>query len=340
MSEAAAPAAPAAPATPAAAPSNGAAPPTNGAAPAQGAQPTAEQVINLYEAPDNARVMLRVNGRDVAMTAAEARRTLQNPQAANERYNAAAREKRETQELVRNFTAALDSPERLRDELSALGRNPGEIARALMELEIAEAGMTPEQKRLRELERDHRQLLAQRERQQQMAQQQEVQNHAQAYDREFTKAIEAAGVPPSPRIRMVVTHALVSTMERVLQHNAQIKDQRRHVRLTPADLADVARKAYDEHATDYRQHLSRDHIRAAITDDDIAWYHEQRKMKPRPTQAAAPQQPNTQDDHYRDRRGRFVNPERAANKDLNGRTIVPSGSFADMFEARRKALGM
>jgi hypothetical protein len=285
-------------------------PPAAGApAAAPQAAATERQRIALAEAPDDAEVVLRVDGKDVVVSAAEARRRLQTSEAANRRFEEAKKLRQQAEAQSRAIAESLQDPARFREELSAAGYSPREIAEAILKAEIEEANLTPEQRRLRELEREQRKWQAEREQAQRQEFERVTQYHQQVYANAIGNAATLAGVPDSPRIRAVVQGALVSAIGKAIEIGKSLE---------MADLTALARQAYTEHASDYRAALSPEERRALITEEDVAWYHEQRKAKqPR---AVEPTQPSSQP---RDERGRYAEAQaRKAGGDVNGRAVI------------------
>ena len=94
--------------------------------------------------------------------------------------------------------------------------------------------------------------------------------------------------------------------------------------LDPAELTAIARRAYEEHAADYRAALTVEQRRQMMTAEDVAWFHEQARSKAKPTAVTPTAAPVDRGDG-RDDRGRYA--ERTST-DQNGRKVVRSVSEA------------
>ena len=284
----------------------------------QGGETAAQQRqrIALTDTPDDTEIVLRVDGADVTLTAAEARRRLQTDAASTKRFEEAARMRRDVEAQKRALNEALTDPARFREELSAAGYSPAEIARAILQAEIEEQNMTPEQRRLRDLEREQRRWQAERRAQEEAEVQRVTQAHRAAYERAFASASDLAGVPQSPRVRQVVQSALVDAVAKAVQIGAS---------LDMSQLTSIARQAYQEHAADYRAALTVEERRALLTEDDIKWWTEQQRAK-RPSAVDGTPAPAAQP---RDDRGRYSTPNGGRDRhapaaDVNGREVVRS----------------
>ncbi len=324
MSEAAAPAPQAAPAPAQPTPSSAFTPreaPPPAPAPSGGGAPDTSQVtpserFELSKLSPNARVVLPIDGKDVEMSAAEATKLLARNGSANKRFEEAAAERRKHAEeraafeqYQTDFANALSTPAALRRELADLGLSPREIARELLRMEEAEAAMTPEQRRIRELEQREEQREADAKAAEQEAHEKARTGYREAYREAFGSIMTDCGIPTDHVARDI----LLPTLARA----AQYVQQREGRMITKAEARKVVENSM-KHLSGLRQPTDEER-RSAITDADYeAWQKSKREARPE----AAPSAPRDE------RTGRFAPRDerqpapQGERRNVNGELIV------------------
>lgn len=247
---------------------------------------------------------------------------------ANKRFAEAKRLAAEAEARMEAISAALDDPDRLVDELRRSGRDPAAIAKALYEREQALANMTPEQRRIAELEQRERQFIAAEQARQQEAYEAQTRQALEAYQRDFNAVLDAEQVR-HPGLRKVVTALLA---EAAAEANEMVRNGDRTKGLTKAEARVIIR----EHVGEYERpapELTQEQIRARITAEDVAaWQAAQKAQKPQ----SAPQlarDPNDTLGTPRAPNGQFAGYRRGQpQRDRNGRLIMnPGDAFRDKF---------
>lgn len=307
MSDAAAPSAPVAAPTTAPAPEAAATPQPGTETPAE---TRARQRIELAKLADDDEIVMVVDGQEVAMPAAKARQRWQQGESATKRYQEAASKRREAEELLHAVATTIRDPRALHRELAGLGLSPREMAEEFLRIEAEEAALTPEQRRLRELEAEQERLLAEREAEVERRQQERVQYREQTFTRVFVAGLEAAGLASAPQ---AVQDDCAWAFKELVE-SAESEGRK----LTKAEIAGALRDAARGRARFYSAHLDDDAILERLTPELIA-KAQAKSVGAVPTLTPqAPAQP-------RDDRGRFQ-PGASQGTDVNGRRIIRSTS--------------
>lgn len=276
---------------------------------------TQRRMLTVADLAD-ADMTIVVDGKPITMAAKDAIARLQRGESANKKYEEAARIREETLAYREHLTATLSDPAALRRELIASGYNAAEIAKALYEQEQIEASLTPEQRRMRELEEQVAQHQAEREAQAARAHEAQVQAHRDAYARDFGAAIDAHNVPADHPIRSVL-------MQMLAQATMQAKSEGRNY------TKGEAKALVASVVTPYREpapQLTQEDVRSKITAEDVAAWHAAQKaakvqaaaveVRPSPSQPRVPAgAPGG---------GQWTTPQR----DRNGRRVIQNAAQA------------
>lgn len=243
-----------------------------------------------------------VDGEETELDHERASHFLRTKESAQKRYQEAARLREEAERREAELEAYLEeikSPKGLRALAKDLGMSPREVAEEILAQELEEASLTPDQRRLRELEAQAAQWQrAQQEqaaRQRQAAIQQAEQQARARLETGFTKSMDRVGVPQAPEAREWV----------------QMRLARLYVEHTkngiPAHIDDLTKRA----VADYRKFAE-----PALAPDDLlerVWGDEalREKLRARYLEAAKPAHPSKQQPHPsqqqpRDETGKFA----------------------------------
>jgi hypothetical protein len=303
--------APNAPVSPAAAP----AAPDAGANQAADSAPNPEAakqaaLLDLTALDPDTPVRMKVNGKDVTVRAADAIARLQRGESATQKYQQAAQERERLARERQQLTQSLSDPARFRSELQRLGMNPGELAERIMQMEIDEQTLTPEQRQHRQLQAEIAQMEAWK------AQQAAEQQHEQAaqfragYEAKFNEIMDSAAVGKSGTIRKAISNEMASFFSAKLANGEQVR---------ASELRQIAADMYAEITGEWRTSLRDEDRRALLRDDDFEWYRQQRANTIPQAVPSAPAQPRQPD-------GKF------AEKPTEGRPRVVSDSdWSTMF---------
>jgi hypothetical protein len=319
-------------AAPAAAP---AASPTTPTAPDAGANPgapvaapTERKRINLAELGDDTDFVGIVDGKEEVMSASEYRRLLQQGRASTKAWQESKRmrnevvgERRQIQAAQAELRDALANPAQFRAVLAEAGYSPREIAQAIIEADEAEARMSPEAKELRAIKAQQAEMQRRAQEQQRIEYQRQTEAHLGQFRAIFDGVCDLGGIPKAPKVRAVIHDALADA---ALFVDQQIRTGQRQHKMSEAEAVQIARNVYRDYATEYAGAIDEDAILSRLTPEMVQKYHAKNPPKPQSVQAA-PSQP----DLPRDRHGRFTEPYRAANVDVNGRKT----QYRDVFEA-------
>lgn len=303
--------APNAPVNPAAAP----APPDAGGNPAADTAPNPEAskqnaLLDLTALDPDTPVRMKVNGKDVTVKASDAIARLQRGESATQKYQQAAQERERLNQERAQLTQALSDPARFRNELLRMGMNPGELAERIMQMEIDERTLTPEQ-------RQHRQLQAEIAQMEQWKAQQAAEQQAQqatqlraGYEAKFNEIMDGANVGKSGTIRKAIANEMASYFSAKLANGEQVR---------ASELRQIATDMYSEIVGEWRGSLRDEDRRAMLRDDDFEWYRQQKANSIPQAVPSAPAQPRQPD-------GKF------AEKPTEGRPrVVSDGDWATMF---------
>ena len=313
MSEAAA-AAPSAPETATNAGTEGQAAPEGGAAPQTPAE-RQRQRIELAKLADDDEVVMVVDGKEVPLTAAEARRQIQSAAASTKRFQEAARARREADEILHAVTSTLGDPRALYRELASAGLSPRQIADTFLQMEAEEAALTPEQRELRAMQAEREQLLEQRRQEAEQRQAAHVQRREQIFTRAFEAGLKDAGLDAAPdAVKDDVAWAFKALVEAA-------EDEGR--KLTRSEVANALKQAARGRAGHYSSLLDEEALLARLTPELVAKYAAAQKAQTRSVVDAAPPQPRDQ------RSGQFVAKSNLA-QDANGRQVV-RGDISRLF---------
>lgn len=299
------------------------------------AQQQAARVELAKLAPDTQVVMV-IDGAEVVMSAAEAMRKMQRPVAAEQRFRDAARLKREADEMRASLARSIQDPALFRQELAAMGIDTRQWAEQIHQAEIAELTMTPDQRRIRELERQQaeyqRQVEAQRQAQIQAL---AAQNQA-AYTAKFHEIMDSAGIPKVTAIREEILPLMAHRVEQALRASRDpYSDPSEHV-ASPQLLAQLVREYYQSRTSAYAEAIDPSLVLKRMTKEQLLARIAELEGQPAPApQPAAPApaarptipgvKPSSDVDMSRDERGRYAQPERAKPR------IYRSGSTSSYF---------
>lgn len=271
----------------------------------------------------DADIEMVVNGKTVVVSGAEYLREQQRQESANRRYQEAARIRAEAEAMREAMSEALTDPARLRAELAAAGYNPAEIAKALYEQEQAEASLTPEQRRIRELEQETRRHQAAEAQRKQAFEAYQVEQARVVYETAFNDVLDTVGVPTDAPLRPVLMRMLADkTIE--VESNENRRYTKREAREFIANVTRVYERPAPEITVEQR--------RAMLTAEDVAWFHAQQKaQKPQ----AAPQLARSRDDvlsQPRDQTGKFAGYQPRQQMAAGGRVVMnPGDAFRGKF---------
>lgn len=118
-----------------------------------------ERVRDRFTLSDDGKVKLKllVDGKEEFVDFDEEIKSRQINQSATKRYSEAAKMRQEAEEMQKRLEESLlsvaGSPSSLRQMVKQLGFNPYELAQAMIDEEIREQSMTPEQKELAEIKK-------------------------------------------------------------------------------------------------------------------------------------------------------------------------------------------
>lgn len=260
-------------------------------------------------------VELNIDGRPVVVTGDKLIRDRQREVSANKRFEEASRLRAEAEAAMEAMSAALDDPDRLVAELRRSGRDPSAIARALFEREQQIAAMTPEQKRIAELEAKEREFQALEVQRQQKAIEYQTQQASAAYSRDFNAVLDTEQVA-HPGLRKVLT---------AMMAEATIKaEQQERRRLTKGDARALVRSVVGEYERPASPQTT-EQRRASITAEDVKWFLDQQKAT---KIESAPQLPRRDDVISQPRQnGKYAGYQKPQT-DINGRTVVQNVSSA------------
>lgn len=237
------------------APVDGVTTPASQGAPADVASATSEQVqrarLELSTLPPDAEIVMVIDGKEQVTTAADAIRRLQRDVSADQRFEMAKRAKREAAEREARIAAALSDPMALRAELEAAGMSPREIAERMLQVDIEEASLTPEQRELRELKRQQAEWARQQEqvRQQQIAIQ--AKQNQQAYAERFNQIMDEAGIPKNQAIRDEIVPLMASRVRAALRAASDPYSDPADRVARPELLAQLARQHFSARSAAY-----------------------------------------------------------------------------------------
>jgi hypothetical protein len=317
MTDTAAAAAPSAPVAPA---EGNAAPQTQPGqmAPAETPQERKErQRIQLSQLADDDEIVMVVDGKEVVDSAANARRRLQTDEAATRRFQAAKVKQAEAEALIAEIAQTMRDPRAMYREFAGAGLSPRQIAEEFLRMEAEEASLTPEQRRVRELESEREAIIRQREAEIEQQRAATIQQREVTFTRVFSSALEAAGLASAPQaVQDDCAWAFKDLVER-----AEAEGRR----LTKADIARALTEAAQERARSYAGHVGESELLARLTPEMVAkWQAAQTAQVRGQLTPQAPVQ--------RDASGRFIQPQRQPDHavDVNGRRII-RGSVHSMF---------
>jgi hypothetical protein len=269
----------------------------------------------------NADIEMVIDGKTVVVTGEQFLRERQRQESANKRYAEAAAKRAEAEAMIEAMSSALDDPDRLRAELIRSGRNPAEIAKALFEREQLEASLTPEQRRIRDLEAEVRRTQeAEAARQQQFVEHQTRQAQ-EVYLRDFNAVIDESAVPPNAALRGVLVKMLADAT-----FAAETNEGRRFTKREARELVKSVTAHYERPAPT----LTVEQRRAMITAEDVAAWHEAQKAAKAQAAPQLARNPNDVLGTPRTTDGKFApqKPRPAAG----GRVVMnPGEAFRDKF---------
>ena len=260
-------------------------------------------------------VELNIDGRPVVVTGDKLIRDRQREVSANKRFEEASRLRAEAEAAMEAMSAALDDPDLLVAELRRSGRDPNAIARALFEREQQIAAMTPEQKRIAELEMREREFQALEAQRQQKAIEYQTQQARQAYERDFNAVLDAEQVA-HPGLRKVLTAMMADATIAAEQQEGR--------RLTKGDARALVRSVVGQYERPAPPETP-EQRRARITAEDVKWFLDQQKAA---RVESAPQLPRRDDVISQPRQnGKYAGYQKPQT-DVNGRTVVQNVSSA------------
>ena len=262
-------------------------------------------------------VELNIDGRPVVVTGDKLIRDRQREVSANKRFEEASRLRAEAEAAMEAMSAALDDPDRLVAELRRSGRDPSAIARALFEREQQIAAMTPEQKRIAELEMREREFQAIEAQRQQKAIEYQTQQASAVYTRDFNAVLDAEQVA-HPGLRKVLT---------AMMADATIAaEQQEERRLTKGEARALVRSVVGEYERPAAPETT-EQRRARITADDVKWFLDQQKATKIESAPQLARDPRDVIGQPRTPRGQYAS-QRQPSTDINGRTVVQNVSSA------------
>lgn len=166
---------------------------------------------------------LKVDGRDEEYSEADTLRLAQLGRASDKRFQEAAEMRKQSEEFVK----LLKTPEGLKQ----LAKNPNinldlrKFAEDLLVDEMKKEALTPEQRRIEELQaqlREHETKKQELETQRQQAEQKALEDHyAQDFDQKITKAISTAGLPKTPE----TVKRMVNYMSNALENGIDVEPE-------------------------------------------------------------------------------------------------------------------
>lgn len=203
----------------------------------------------LSEDMDDHIVRVKIDGEEKVMTFKELKKVHSLEQASQKRFETAAERERKALSLVK---MAVERPEEF---LAKTGRDPAEIAEAILRQRIQEAEMTPEQKQLRQLQKEHEQSQGEldtirfREAKQQL-------------DSEIVEAFQESGLPND--------RFLVSRMASVMQASLRRAKAGQGEPLSAKQAAGIVKKWYESNIGSSLQNLTPDKLLASLGKDKAA----------------------------------------------------------------------
>jgi hypothetical protein len=240
----------------------------------------------LQKLPPNTRVVLTINGKDVEMSAADAAKRIGRGESANQRYEEAARERRQHAEeraafteYEKQFISKLSSPAALREEMRALGMSPRQIAEEMIREEERFAQLSPAERKVLEYEAREKQRAQQEESQKQAAFQAEQRQYAQAYTNGFNAMMTAEGIPNGHVMREVLMPSLAAAAAHIYQTEGRD--------ITKREARQLIRHVMEQSAS--ARPMSDEQRRASITQADYdAWQKSQAAQRPQANPPLAP----------------------------------------------------
>lgn len=168
------------------------------------AAPTAKE---LAESDLDAIVKVKINGQEQKMTVKELMKVQQLEKASYEKMRQAAQVERQSQQLLQ---LALNNPEEF---YRRFGKDPAELSEKMILKHYQQASMTPEQKRMMEMEErlsryEQQEKMFEEQKRQQIESQKEAEM-VQNLDREISEAWKTSGLPQTKHVlASIATHLL------------------------------------------------------------------------------------------------------------------------------------
>lgn len=177
------------------------------------------------------KLKLKVDGRDEELDESEVVRWAQMGRSAQKRFQEAAQARKQAEDFIRMLkedpVSVMTNP--------AVGIDPRKFAEEYLSKELQKETLSPEQKRIRDLEdklRKHDEDLKKAEEQSKKAEFQKLQEHyKQDFDKKFTDALQGSGLPKSPK----TIQRMADYMVMALKNNLDVE---------PSHVVELVRQDY------------------------------------------------------------------------------------------------
>lgn len=174
-------------------------------------------------APSSRRLRAKIDGKEIEVSEEELLRDFQKYKASDKRFQEAAKLQKTVEELI---LGAKSNPKSLLEKLGyadpanllqAMGYNPQELAEQYLLAQLEESLLTPEQKRLRELENENNPYKSQREAHEKQLKAQQLEQMqaqvAQELDVEIARTLQQSGLKATPRTVAMIAQSILEEIE-------------------------------------------------------------------------------------------------------------------------------
>lgn len=260
---------------------------------------------------------LKVDGKDEEYSEADAIRLAQLGRASDKRFQEASQMKKQAEE----FLSMLKTPEGLKQ----IAKNPAvnldlrKFAEDLLVEEMKKEQLTPEQRRIEELQqqlREHETQKQSLETQRQQAEQKALEDHyAQDFDQKITKAIESGGLPKTPE----TVKRMVKYMSNALENGIDIEPEN-VIQLVKQDYSRIMNDVCQQFEGEELIKILGDQITNKIRKFDLAKLKAgQAPLTPSPAAPKAEPKPNTSSNVISDKKPLNIHQWREQLNKRNGR---------------------
>ena len=204
---------------------------------------TASDFSPESEAPPARKYKVKVDGQEIDVDESELLTGYQTRKASDKRFQEASKLQKMVEEMV---YGAKENPKSLLEKLGyndpaqllqKMGYDPKELAEAYLMQQLEESLLTPDQKRLRELETENLSFKQRQELEQQQKLEQQKQalqaQVAQELDTEIAQVLKQSGLKPTPRTIRLVAQSILDELDTNADAEEFVKpDIRKHLQKT------------------------------------------------------------------------------------------------------------